>query len=251
MSERNEEAMKKRQIAITLGIVCFILCLCAAIQIKTINNTNNTTLAKSLVEDGLRDEVLNWKQRYDEIYAEFEASEKKLDNLRQQVAQSGSTSSENEEELKENNTYLGLTDVVGPGVEITLNDRQITQAEAKESILDLNAFLIHYSDILAIVNELKNAGAEAISVNDQRIVPNSSITCEGTVIKVNDVKIGAPFTIKAIGSPDLLYGLNRTGGYIWRINETGAIAEIRKSNEISISKYTGVLTTKYMQTVER
>lgn len=243
--------MKKSQIGITLGIVCFILCLGTAIQIRTINNTNHTTLAKSFVEDGLRDEVLQWKQKYDELYTEFEQSEETLEQIRQQVAQSGTTSSNNEEELKENNIYLGLTNVEGPGVIITLNDRQVTPSEAKESIVDLNAFLIHYSDILAIVNELKNAGAEAISVNGQRIVSISSITCEGTVIKVNGEKIGAPFTIKAIGSPDLLYGLNRTGGYIWRINETGAIAEIQKSDNIQIEKYTGVLNAKYMETIER
>jgi len=244
-------AMKKRQIAITLGIVCFILSLCAAIQIKTIQNTNNTTLAKSLVEDGLRDEVLKWKEKYDEVYAEFDTSEEKLEKIREQVAQSGTASSNNEEEMKENTIYLGLTNVEGPGVIITLNDRQVTPSEAKESIVDLNNFLIHYSDILAIVNELKNAGAEAISVNEQRIVSTSSITCEGTVIKVNGEKIGAPFTIKAIGSPDLLYGLNRTGGYIWRINETGAIAEIKKSNDIKIEKYTGVISSKYMKAVEK
>ena len=243
--------MKKQQIAITLGIVCFILCVGAAIQIKTIQNTNNTTLAKTLVEDGLRDEVLKWKEKYDAVYAEFDNSEEKLEELREQVAQSGTSSSKNEEEMKQNNTYLGLTNVEGPGVVITLKDKQVTPSEVKESIVDLNYFLIHYSDILAIVNELKNAGAEAISVNGQRIVSTSSITCEGTVIKVNGEKIGAPFTIKAIGSPDLLYGLNRTGGYIWKINETGAIAEIKKSNDIKIEKYTGVLSTKYMQTVEK
>jgi len=243
--------MKKRQIAITLGIVCFVLCLGTAIQIKTIQNTNNTTLAKTLVEDGLRDDVIRAKEKYDAVYAEFEASEAQLEKIREQVAQSGTNSSNKEEELKVNNTYLGLTNVEGPGVIITLNDRQVTPTEAKESIVDLNLFLIHYSDILAIVNELKNAGAEAISVNNQRIVTTSSITCEGTVIKVNGEKIGAPFTIKAIGSPDLLYGLNRTGGYIWKINETGAIAEIKKSNDITIEKYTGVMNAKYMKTVER
>lgn len=243
--------MKKRQIAMTLGIVCFILCLCTAIQIKTIQNTNNTTLAKSLVEDGLRDDVMKEKEKYDAIYAEFEASEEQLETIREQVAQSGTNSTKKEEALKINTMYAGLTNVEGPGVVITLNDRQVTPAEAKESIVDLNLFLIHYSDILAIVNELKNAGAEAISVNNQRIVNTSSITCEGTVIKVNGEKIGAPFTIKAIGSPDLLYGLNRTGGYIWKINETGAIAEIKKSNDIKIEKYTGVMNAKYMKTVER
>ena len=66
--------MKKKQIAITLGIMCFILAIGIAVQIRTTGN-NNSTVAQSLTDDSLRDEVLRWKERYDNAYAELTESE--------------------------------------------------------------------------------------------------------------------------------------------------------------------------------
>jgi len=61
--------MKKKQIAITLGIMCFILTMSIAVQIRTVTNSNSTA-AQSLVDNGLRDEVLKWKEKYDNAYQE-------------------------------------------------------------------------------------------------------------------------------------------------------------------------------------
>ena len=57
-----EGKMNKKQIAITLGIMCFILTVAICIQLRTIENTT-TTISQSLKENGLRDEVLRWKER--------------------------------------------------------------------------------------------------------------------------------------------------------------------------------------------
>ena len=65
--------MNKKQIAITLGIMCFILTVAICIQLKTIENTT-TTISQSLKENGLRDEVLRWKERYDNVYEELNQS---------------------------------------------------------------------------------------------------------------------------------------------------------------------------------
>ena len=70
--------MNKKQIAITLGIMCFILTVAICIQLKTIENTT-TTISQSLKENGLRDEVLRWKERYDNVYEELNQSLKELD----------------------------------------------------------------------------------------------------------------------------------------------------------------------------
>ena len=62
--------MNKKQIAITLGIMCFILTVAICIQLKTIENTT-TTISQSLKESGLRGEVLRWKERYDNVYEDL------------------------------------------------------------------------------------------------------------------------------------------------------------------------------------
>ncbi len=72
---------------------------------------------------------------------------------------------------------------------------------------------------------MKISGAEAISINDERIVNDTSIICSGNVIRVNDKKVSSPFEIKAIGSPELLYGnLDET---ITRLNNSGIIVDIK------------------------
>ena len=58
--------MDKKKIAIILGIVCLVLTICICVQIKTIENSNKT-VAKTFTENSLRDEVLKWKEKYDNI----------------------------------------------------------------------------------------------------------------------------------------------------------------------------------------
>ncbi len=114
-------------------------------------------------------------------------------------------------------------------------------------MLNSSDLLIHDGDILSIINELKNAGAEAISINDQRLVPTSSIVCGGNIIEINGEKVGAPFIIKAIGLPELLAGLSRPGGYLQILKDDTIEVDLKMSNKITIPKYSGVLTYKYME----
>lgn len=105
----------------------------------------------------------------------------------------------------------GLTDVKGPGVVVTLNDSQKPSVAMPPGFAPPN--IIHDTDIAAVVNELKASGAEAISVNGQRIIAVSPIRCVGPTIMVNFTPQAPPFIIKAIGDPKTLKtGINLPGG---------------------------------------
>lgn len=111
--------------------------------------------------------------------------------------------------------------------------------------------LVHDTDLIGVVNELQNAGAEAISVNDQRIILNSAISCGGNIITVNGEKIGVPFIIKAIGLPEQLAGaLERAEGYIDMLEDAGVRTSVEKTNNLTIPKYSGVINYKYLKSVE-
>ena len=233
--------MNKKQIAITLGVMCFLLTIAICVQLRTMSSASST-VSQTLEDNGLRDEVLRMKEKYDNAYKELEDAQKELEKIRQAATQNDSTAEAKERELKENNMLLGNTDVTGDGVEIILADANVTNS------FNPSDQIIHFGDIQYVVNELKNAGAEAIEINGQRLVSTSAITCEGNIIKINGERVGSPFYIRAIGSQSLLYGaLSRAGSYLDFLKDYGNIAEITKVDGITIPKYTGAITYKYMK----
>lgn len=236
--------MNQKHAAIVLGLMCLLLALAIVIQIKTVR-TSLQEIDPTFRENELRDEVLKWKEKYDNSFSSLEKAEKELEKQRTNAVKNDESSTQKEEELKTNNTYLGLTDVSGKGVIITLRDNQsVTSDTATDNIRN---YIIHDLDILQILNELKNAGAEAISINDQRMIPTSSITCIGNVVKINGEKIGAPFIIKAIGTQETLYeNLKRPGGILDQL-DGWITTDIKKANNLVITKYNGVLSYKYLK----
>jgi len=202
------------------------------------------------VNNKLRDEVLRWKEKYDNISEELKFAEKELEEIRQIATKDDITAQAKEEELKKKNILLGLTNVKGNGIIIELQDGTIAETDTVLFFENMSTKIVHNIDLLALVNELNNAGAEAIEINGQRIVNTSAITCEGNVIKINGEKIGSPFTIKAIGSQGLLYGqITRIGSYIDLMKSEGVIVNVKKEDDITINKYTGVITSQYIKTI--
>ena len=235
----------KKMISIVLGIMCFALTLGICVQVKTVQGTNST-ISQNYEENNLRAEVLKYKERYENKYEELEKAEAELEKARQSSTENNGDLEQKEQEIQQGNKMIGLTEVTGPGVIVTLSDSKT------DSSLALNAsdLIVHDADVLSVINELKNAGAEAISINDQRLVPTSSIVCGGNIIEINGEKVGAPFEIKAIGLPEQLAALSRPGGYLEILKNATVGVELKKSNNITIPKYTGVITYQYAKSVE-
>ena len=237
--------MNKKTVSIILGIMCLLLTYGICIQIKTINGTNST-IGTNSTENNLRDEVLKYKERYDNRYAELEKAEEQLEKEREKATKNNTELAQMEEQIKQGNKILGLTDVTGPGVIVTLKDNQTVSAS---SVMNVSDYIVHDEDVLNVINELKNAGAEAISINDQRLVPTSGVICGGNIIEINGEKVGAPFIIQAIGLPEQLAGLSRLGGYLDYLKDYVEV-DLKKSNNITIPKYTGVINFKYAQNLK-
>lgn len=134
-------------------------------------------------------------------------------------------------EIAENEKLMGITDVKGEGITINILD-------GKD--------LIHQEDLIILIDELKNSGSQAISINDQRIINSTYIYCDGSVILIDGVKIGNPFTIKAIGNSETIYGaLTRNKGYVETLEKAGIEIKIEKSDEIAIAKTNKNITSEY------
>ena len=239
--------MKSWKIALTLGAVCCILTISICIQLKTVDDTNST-VSQTLTSNDLRDQVLKWKEKYDKAVIDLANSEVKLESIRLQSTQNDENAIYKEEEIKLDNILLGLTEVKGDWIIINLKDNNNVSLSNIGPLDDIEYYLVHAGDLVEVVNDLRNAGAEAISINGQRIINSTAIYCAGNVIKINGEKISSPIEIKAIGSPELLYGsIMRPAGYIELLEQTGVIVDVKKNTNIIINKYDGVINSQYIK----
>ena len=116
-----------------------------------------------------------------------------------------------QEDLKTAQLRAGLTQVTGPGVEIVIDDNYYGMRENPGG--DPNHYIIHYDDLLSVVTDLRSAGAEAIAINDQRLIGTSELRCVGNVIMVNTTRLAPPFVIQAIGNASILWDTVVYGRY--------------------------------------
>lgn len=221
-----------------------ILVMAICIQIKTINKATvnvGTTLRDN---NNLKDELLASQGKYEALKKTLEKKQKELEKVRLVASTKNDSDSKNETEIKNNQKLLGLTELTGPGFVITLSENKDINAN---EVLNINGYLVHEEDLLYIVNELFNSGADAVSINEQRIVNSSSILCDGNIIKVNGKMVGVPIEIKAIGYPERLDGaLNRPGGYLQMMASDGIKITTNRSENITIPKYDGVFSSEYI-----
>ena len=147
------------------------------------------------------------------------------------------------EEVSDAKAQSGYTDMEGPGIVIKMRDNQDKEIVGYSVDYDI----IHDVDILNIFNDLRSAGAEAISINGQRIMSTSEIKCGGPIIRVNGKSVGTPFVIKAIGDPKLLYAaINAPNSYAYNLKNVFKIeVESRIEDSVEIPAYSKDVDYKF------
>lgn len=175
---------------LAFAFVCLLLGILIAIQLKSVNSTQNRLLLQNKRLDELRDELIALQNSNRDLSTRY-------DEMKDYVAQLESTTASSDDQLKaileekrKAEIYAGLTDVSGPGVIVTLS------SGPESAIRDV--------DVRLVVNELRAAGAQAIAVNGERMVAMSEIRLGGTYIVVNGKPFPSTgsFEIRAIARPD-------------------------------------------------
>lgn len=227
----------KITMTITIGIACFALALVMFMQFKIVNETDITSI-EDMREAELRTELANWKSKYQETNQKYEEIAEKVEEYKENKQSNQETKKIIDKELEQINMNLGKTDVQGEGIEITLKNTE------DEEIRKISS-----DDLLLIVNSLKYAGAEAISINEERIINMSDIVdINRTFIKVNGQRMSEPYIIKAIGNQSYLESaLIGNGGPVDEMKKIGQDVSIEKSNKIKIVKYSKDIKMKYIQ----
>ena len=235
--------MVNKKFIITITFLCFILGFMFMMQIKTVKKNTNT---ENVRNSELQAQYSELKKSYDAMQVTLAEKEKILQDYR-----NAETEEETVELMKlELNNALrdaGLKDVRGQGIIMTVED-SILEAGTDAN---LNNYLVHDEDLLNLVNELKASGAEAISINDKRVISMSAIRCAGTTILVNDEKVAPPFVIKAIGDSALLESaITMRGSYVDILKGWGIRFNITKESDIFIPKYDKPIQSQYITIVD-
>ncbi len=122
----------------------------------------------------------------------------------------------------------GLTAVQGPGVIIRLDDSNLIASS-----------IIHDTYLVETINVLKEAGAQAISVNGQRVLSTTEILCLGPSIRINGSREFPPYHIYAIGDPVALNAVYRASSIFRTIVAQNLIYDIQQNDKVVVNAYSG------------
>ena len=224
-----------------IGMIMLIMAFLVTLQIKSViyNYTKDPT--SSMRPNELLGEIENLRNENAKLSELNRSLQSDIKSFKDEAATNSDYSKTLVNQLNRAEIIAGMTEVEGPGVIVTVKDSSYSDIKG-----NINNYLIHDSDLLTIVNELRGAGAEALSINNERIISTTEIRCVGPTVSVNGTKITAPFIIKAIGDSETLENsLMIRGGVYDSLTVWGLKIEINKATDIVIPSYNGLISFKY------
>ncbi|MCL5935009.1 MAG: DUF881 domain-containing protein [Firmicutes bacterium] len=141
----------------------------------------------------------------------------------------------------------GLTSLEGKGLTITLNDRNLDLQQTRKSGQEINYwdYLVHDSDLVKLVNDLKVGGAEAIAINGERMTTPSDIKCGGYIVYSNGTRLGAPYVLTAIGDPNKLEAAVKHGTTYTTLSFLEYPLTVTKMDTVIVPSYKGGFKLSY------
>ena len=238
--------MNKRKAQISIAFVCMVLAFFITWQVKSVYKNNSDPTLGVVRADQLQNMLRQDQEKNEALYQQVLEYKDEIAEYQTSLSQDSNAANILKSDLDKAEFLAGMTDVEGPGLTITLKDSQLTNPTNSNE----NLYVVHDDDVLKVLNELRAAGAEAISVNDERIIATSEIRCAGPTISVNNNRTAAPFVIKAIGdSKQLESALMMRGGVVDTLSQWGIEVEIKHKSNLVIGAYKGVVENKYAKKV--
>lgn len=241
---------KKQKFQISLSLLIFLIVTLVTWQIKGVRKNSAVETQLSSRVSVLQEEYQSEVEKNEDLLDQIALLQDDLTRYRNQITEEGGATKLLREDLDRAEKIAGLTDVKGAGIIITLKDGA-GNSIPEEIIVDSGYGIVHDSYILMLMNELRAAGAEAISINDERVLATTEVRCAGPTISINNIKKAAPFEIKVIGDAVTLENaLKLPGGAIEQAKLYGIECIIEQNSEITVNKHTGVVSFKYAENIE-
>ncbi len=240
--------MKGRKGQLAVGIVCLVLGLVLSIQFKSVQGSDLDWGGPTQKSQQLSRELKKEKDDKQQLLSQVDLLQRKIKDIEDAESKEDSQLKNLSAELEKYKMISGVRAVKGKGVVVVVDDPPMGVNYPS----DLSVIMINYDLLLSLLNKLNDAGAEAISINDQRIVSNTEIHLAGNNVNINSVPTTPPFIIKAIGNPETLEAaLNIRFGIIWQMKDAYNLrVSIKKQDEVIISRYDKITKFIYAKTLE-
>lgn len=177
-----------------------------------------------------RQQLIDLEEKNKELREELQVKTEEIQQFENGLASSERQIADFVERKKKLQLLTGQLPVEGPGMRVTLRDAEYIPSEGHA-----NDYIVHEPHIHKVINELRSAGAKAISINGERYVNDSYFACTGPVITIDGTQHAAPFVITAIGDPDVLFSsLSLTNGVVDQLVADNIEVELEKSDAIQM-----------------
>lgn len=221
-------------ITITISVMSIILFAIIFAQFKVVNEVDIAQI-EYMSEQELKESLIEWREKYETTELKIKDTITKIQEYEKKLQSNEEARELVKKELSEAKQTFGLTNIEGEGIVVTLTDTD-------ERVYD-------YKDLLSLVNELRAAGAKAISINNQRIVNMSDIAnVNYRYIMINNTRITSPYTVKVIGDKTYLKSaLTIKNGYMDLKQKDGYKISIQEKSNIKINKYSEKVNLRYIK----
>lgn len=244
--------MKANEMKIFVFVACVIIGIMISMNISFANTTPTVILSAEQYKQAI-DERTQLYNQISELQSQYWKSNSKLKEYTEVDSSSSKVVSDMQSELQKNDVLLGSEAVTGKGLKIMLDDAE-NDFENTQNLSEEERWvrIIHNTDILEVINSLRNAGAQAISINDQRILNNSEVYCWGPFLKINNVNLCAPFYINVVGNPnDIKNYLTNDEGYLTYLKYRSIKVSVDVVDNVKIPAYIGNLDLKYAKELKK
>ncbi|WP_225755747.1 DUF881 domain-containing protein [Actinotalea sp. Marseille-Q4924] len=221
-------------VALVLALAGYLFA--ANAQLSRVGNGREVQDLPSLVEaESVRTEALA---------AEVRALQSEIDELTDLVT---ADVPEADPEAELVRIAAGRVPVTGPGVTVSLTDA--TSSGTRPAGVSNNDLVVHQQDLQAVINALWSGGAEAMGLQDQRVISTSAFLCVGNVLLLHDNVYSPPYTVTAIGDPDelvdALYDSEAIQRYLDYVEAYGLGWEVTVTESAELPAYDGAMELRY------
>lgn len=243
--------MRKAASQATVALVCAILGFLLAYQFKVLSKNDNGK--EDYSNSSIIDEIESLKKEKEELIKINAELSEELKKIEENAAEEGEIERGIKSQLDTARMQLGLVDVEGSGIIITITPK--TNIFSSNSASD-NSTNLSENELINIINLLWFSKAEAVSINDFRITPQTGIKSSSNYLWIGSAGKVSPkekIVIKAIGDKTKLnVGVRFQSDYNLT---TGSLAnydvEVKQVDELQIDKTTQTLKSDYINPINK